>query len=123
MNQSMCAILPAAQVLFGKNKVSIRDIAKQWKDGTVVIYEKPNGKIHFVAGSAGNYSDIGKQYTMAHDQTGASFGSWKVINQCKYQTKDDGTAKGALFAEFDNQNMDLGKVDNLDFQAPMAVFK
>ena len=84
------AVLPAAQVLFGKGKVSLAEIAEFWGDGTVVVCEKPNGQLHFIAGSSGNYAEIGSRHAAHHDQTGASFGYWIVKNEITYKKNADG---------------------------------
>ena len=49
-NANSWAILPAAKVLFGKNKVTLNEVAKQWRFGTVVVCRKPNNQIHFITG-------------------------------------------------------------------------
>jgi hypothetical protein len=84
------AILPAAQCLFGKTKVTMGEIAREWVSGTVVVCRKPNGQLHFIAGAGGHYADIGKMVHAYHDQTGAQFaGPWEVVNEVSYKTVDD----------------------------------
>lgn len=84
------AILPAAQVLFGKTKVSIDEIAKEWKQGTIMVMKKPNGQLHFIAGSQGSYDKIGTYQECYHDQTGSQFGKWEIVNEITYNTNSDG---------------------------------
>ena len=86
------AILPAAQCLFGKTKVALNEIPREWTDGTVVVCRKPNGQLHFIAGAQGSYSDIGKSVETYHDQTGQQFaGPWEVVNEVHYKTVDGET--------------------------------
>lgn len=85
------AILPAAQALFGKSKVTLHDIAREWKEGTVVVARKPNGQPHFIAGSSGSYGLIGQLQEFYHDQTGAQFGTWQIVDEITYKTLEDGT--------------------------------
>lgn len=89
------AILPAAQVLFGKNKVDLNDIATQWSEGSVVVCVKENGQFHFIAGASGSYSEIGKCHDVHHDQTLARIGNWLVVNEIRYKKVD-----GELELEF-----------------------
>ena len=116
------AILPASQCLFGKNKVSLREIAKEWKSGTVVVCRKPNDQIHFIAGASGSYVTVpGKIQDVHHDQNPGNRmgGPWTVINQVQYEFSEDGSLKTTWL----NGDMELGKGSNEDFKACMAVFK
>ncbi len=110
------AILPAAKVLFDKNKVELADIPNQWPSGTVVVCKKPNGQLHFIAGASDNYSELGKQVECYHDQTGAQFpGTWLVVNEVSYKTVD-GKVEWSPKLPF---NKDF----NVTTKAAMAVFK
>ena len=86
------AILPAGKVCFGKLKVSLNEIADQWKEGTVVVCKKENGQLHFIAGAStsGLYFNIGDTRDFHHDQTGAYIGTWTIINQISYRKLSDG---------------------------------
>lgn len=110
------AILPAAQVLFGKTKVSLNEIPREWAEGTVVVCRKPNGQLHFIAGASGHYADVGRRVHAYHDQTGAQFaGPWEVINEVVYKTVD-GVAQFTPLAPFD-------ETLNVGTKAALAVFK
>ncbi len=81
------AILPAAQALFGKLKVDITEIAKEWGTGTVVVCEKKNGSLQFIGSCAGDVGyAIGESYSAHHDQTGRDMGYLKVVNVVSYKT-------------------------------------
>lgn len=82
------SILPAGQILFGKSKVTLDDIAREWGSGTVVVCLKPNGQFHFIAGSSGDYAKIGTIQDVHHDQTFARIGTWKVVNEIHYKLVD-----------------------------------
>lgn len=109
------SILPAAQCLFGKTKVSIDEIAKEWDKGAIVVMKKPNGQFHFIAGSMGDYSKIGQMQKCHHDQTLAAFGAWEVVNEISYETVD-----GVVNFKYAVEPA-LGK--NFASKAAMAVFK
>jgi len=118
------AILPASQCLMGKSKVTIKEIANEWKSGTVVICRKPNDQIHFIAGCSGSHVsklDLGGSQDVHHDQNPGNRmgGPWTVINEVQYETLKDGSLKTTWIDE----NMELGKGANEDFKACMAVFK
>ena len=122
MNFNSWSILPAARCLFNKNKVTLKDIATIWGKGTVVVCSKPNGQLHFIAGSSGSYVEkLGTYQAVHHDQNPSNRmgGAWKVINQVSYETQADGSLK----CDWMDRNMELGKGDNLDFKAGLAVFK
>lgn len=106
------AILPAAQTLFEKNKVTLQEIANFWGNGTVMVMKKPNGQMHFIAGAAGDYAPVGKFQECYHDQTGAQFGTWQVVNVVKYHKDADGT-----FHFTGETGVDM------TMKAAMAVFK
>jgi hypothetical protein len=106
------AILPAAQCLFGKTKVTLADIAREWKNGTVVVMQKPNGQFHYIAGCSGSYGKIGQHQDCYHDQTGAQFGTWVIVNEITYKDNGDGTTSYQGVAGVD-----------LTRKAAMAVFK
>lgn len=107
------AILPAAQAIFNKTKVTIAEIASFWKEGTVVIMEKPNGHYHFIAGASGGYSNIGAWRDCYHDQTGAQMGRWKVLEEVRYKIVD-GTLETTTAS---------GNPAPLQLKAALAVFK
>jgi hypothetical protein len=110
------AILPAAQCLFGKTKVSIDEIAKEWSNGTIVVMKKPNGQLHFIAGSSGSYGEIGSFHECYHDQTGGQFGRWQIVNAITYSTKD-----GVVSFKYAVEPLVQGV--NFALKAGMAVFK
>lgn len=110
------AILPAAQTLFNKTKVSLKEIPVQWAQGTVVVCRKPNGQLHFIAGSHGHYADVGKNVHTYHDQTGAQFaGPWEVVNEIAYTTVN-GEVQFLPTVPFNDKL-------NANTKAAMAVFK
>ena len=79
------SILPAANCLFGKSKVSLADIRTEWESGVVVVCKKPNGQLHFIVGSGNSsYAKIGTRVETIHDQTFAKFGTWEVVNEIIY---------------------------------------
>lgn len=93
------AILPAAQVLFDKSKVTVAEIAKEWGSGTVpyphskwgygtvVVCEKENGSLQFIGSCAGDVGyTIGQSHRAHHDQTGRDMGYLKVVNVVSYKT-------------------------------------
>ena len=77
-----------------------------------MVMKKPNGQMHFIAGSMGSYGEIGRITKCHHDQTGASFGIWEVVNEITYSTDADGdvhfTGKSGV---------------DMTMKAGMAVFK
>jgi hypothetical protein len=109
------AILPAAQCLFGKTKVTLDEIAKEWPSGTVVVCKKDNGQFHFIAGASGSYAKVGDRVEVHHDQTLSRIGTWTVVNEIVYET----VSGGVNFAYA--QMPALG--ENLVLKAAMAVFK
>lgn len=76
----------SAACLFDKSKVTPIEIARYWKQGTIVVCEKPNGQFGFIAGSSGKYGEVGDFLDCVHDQTGAKIGRWKIINEIYYRT-------------------------------------
>ena len=108
-------ILPAGQILFGKTNVSLSRIPSEWPTGTVVVCKKPNGRLHFVAGCSGSYFPVGSHQRFSHDQTGADFGKWLVVNEVQYKTVD-GQVQWDPVVPFDNQI-------NPSTIAAIAVFK
>jgi hypothetical protein len=109
------AILPAAQCLFGKTKVTLAEIAKEWSNGTVAVMRKPNGQLHFIAGGSGSYGRIGGTYECYHDQTGAQFGTWTMVNEVNYRRDGEDIAFTPVLP-FDSTL-------NGTTKAAMAVFK
>lgn len=62
---------------------------KEWSNGTILVCQKPNGSIGFIAGSRGDYGvKVGDSHDCHHDQTFARMGSWMVINVINYETVD-----------------------------------
>lgn len=114
-------ILPAAKVLFGKNKVTLNEIATQWRSGTVVVCRKPNGQIHFIAGSANSYAELNTKHAVHHHQNPKMTfgGEFEVINEVTYETKED----GQVVFTWKDATMELGKGANEEFKACLAVFK
>lgn len=109
-------ILPAGDVLFGKTKVAMKDIPREWKSGSILVFSKPNRQLHFVAGSLGDYAKIGSSMQCYHDQTGAQFaGPWVVVNEVSYETKDDAVTWTSK-VPFDSSL-------NTETKAALAVFK
>ena len=85
---STTAILPAAKVLFDKNKVTLAEIASMWNDGTIVVCRQPNGQLHFIYGASGNYYKPGDVVGFHHDQSFAHLGDWTVVNQIHFITRN-----------------------------------
>ena len=115
------AILPAAKTLFGKNKVTLKEVAAQWKSGTVVVCRKPNNQIHYIAGASSSYAELNTKQAVHHDQNPKMTfgGEFEVINEVTYETKED----GQVAFTWKNPNMELGKGSNEEFKACLAVFK
>jgi len=106
------AILPAAQVLFGKTKISVAEIAKEWGCGTVLVCEKQNGSLQFIGSSAGDLGyTIGQSHRAHHDQTGRDMGYLKVVNVVSYKTVN-GKVEYTSLVDFKQ-----------DTKAAFAVFK
>ena len=114
-------ILPAAKILFGKNKVTLNEIATQWRSGTVVVCRKSNNQIHFIAGSANSYAELNTKHTAEHHQNRKILfgGEFEVINEVTYETKED----GQVVFTWKDATMELGKGANEEFKACLAVFK
>ena len=110
----MTAILPAGCLFNNRTKIEMQEIGKEWATGTVLVMEKPNGSIGFIAGSAGDYGvKIGSTFDCYHDQTGARMGYWKVLDQIKYKMVDgEFTVTESLSAKF-----------ALNTKGTIAVFK
>ena len=108
------AILPAADAIFGKKKVTLSDIASFWKSGTVVVMEKPNGMLHFIAGASGHYADIGEMKACYHDQSGKLMGYWKVLDEIRYSVVN-GKPVFSCSAQ--------GNIAPVNLKASLAVFK
>ena len=116
------AILPAANILFGKNKVTLNEIATEWSSGTVVICRKPNNQIHFIAGGVGSYAELNTKRAVHHHQnpnTAFGGGKFEVINEVTFETKED----GQVVFTWKDATMELGKGPNEEFKACLAVFK
>lgn len=109
------AILPAAQCLFGKAKVTLDEIAKEWPSGTIVVCKKDNGQFHFIVSASGSYVKVGDRVEVHHDQTLSRIGTWEVVNEISYDTVD-----GAVNFKYAVEPV-LGQ--NLPAKAAMAVFK
>lgn len=110
------AILPAGCLFSDRTKVALKEIPREWKSGTVVVFSKPNGQLHFVAGGQGDYFKIGATTSCYHDQTGAQFaGPWVVVNEVSYETKD-GQTTWTPKVPFDTSL-------NTETKAAIAVFK
>jgi hypothetical protein len=113
------AILPAAQCLFGKSKVTIDEIVKECGaysgQGTVVVCMKPNGQFHFISGASGNYAKIGQVQDVHHDQSLARIGTWTVVNEISYSAVEGVTCFTYAVPPV------MGKT--LAVKAAMAVFK
>ena len=116
MRDHSWSILPAAKVLFNKTKVALSELPLQWTDGTVVVCRKPNGQLHFIAGSQGSYSKIGERRRCVHDQTGAEFGTWEVINEVSWVHLPDGRVEWTAVEPSSPSSA-------LTLKAAMAVFK
>lgn len=90
-NPSDWAILPAGNALFGKNKITAKELTGVWENGSVVVCKKPNGQFHWIAGSKSKsgpmslYAEIGAFVNVYHDQTFARIGRWEVVNQFDYE--------------------------------------
>ena len=120
-NANSWAILPAANGLFGKNKVTLNEVATQRRSGTVVICRKPNNQIHFIAGAAGSYAELNTKHAVHHHQNPKMTfgGEFEVINEVTYETKED----GQVVFTWKDATMELGKGANEEFKACLAVFK
>jgi len=105
------AILPAGRILFGKNKVSIKDMSTEWKKGTVYVVDLRGRNVFLY--SSGNIPSIkmGDTHRAHHDQTFGDLGSAKVLNIIPYHMVD-----GELKMDTDNE---LGTKDSF----PLYVFK
>lgn len=88
MSDTNVPILPAARAVFNKNTVSVKEIAKEWGDTTVVVARNQSGKLVFIAGASGNYFKIGSRIHFVHDQTRASMGTWEIVNQLHLKDTD-----------------------------------
>jgi hypothetical protein len=88
----------SASCLFNSNKVTLEQVMKEWNHGTILVCEKPNGSIGFIAGSQGDYGvKVGDSHACHHDQTLAKMGTWMVTNVIEYETVDSLTnSKGVL---------------------------
>lgn len=85
-------ILPAS-CLFTGTKVTIADIAREWSSGSVMVCEKPNGSLGFIAGCGGDYGvKIGESVDCQHDQTQRSMGRWTLKNILNYSSIDGAIA-------------------------------
>jgi len=78
----------SASCLFSSTKVTLEQVMKEWEKGTILVCEKPNGSVGFIAGSQGHYCDIGTRHKCHHDQTLANLGMWEVKNIINYETID-----------------------------------
>lgn len=62
---------------------------KEWSEGTILVCQKPNGSVGFIAGSSGSYGvKVGDSHDCHHDQTGARMGTWMITNVINYKTVD-----------------------------------
>lgn len=114
MTSQTFVILPAGCIFNDRTKIKLKEVIQNWDNGTVIVCEKPNGQLGFIAGCSGEYGvKVGQTVECIHDQTRARMGYWKVLNQVAYE--DVGgvfTVKGALL---DNVN--------LEAKGTIAVFK
>jgi hypothetical protein len=80
-----------------------------------MVMKKPNGQLHFIAGSSGSYGEIGKMQKCHHDQTFSNFGTWQIVNEISYETID-----GEVIRTFKVPPV-IG--ETMAVKASMAVFK
>lgn len=125
-NKSVWTVLPAALVLFGKNKVNLKELAIQFPEGTVVFCKKPNGQTGFIYGSSGSYGKPGDKFIAKHDQTGGQIGAgeWEVIKELSY-TIVNGELVSNLshIDEAGNAVFEPVSAVDLKINATLAVFK
>lgn len=78
------ALLPASQAVFNKNKVSVQEIASEWKDGIIQVMELVNyytGRTRQIfAVTCGHSDETGKTGEAHHDQTLIRLGKFKIIH-------------------------------------------
>ena len=117
------AILPAAEVLFKKRKVSLDDITSQWEAGTVVVCSKENGHFHFIYDGAHGNSEIGATHDFHHDQTGAHMGSWVIVNELTYKKVDGQLEVTYGIPPIAAKSLKSDPNANMTTLAPFAVFK
>ena len=77
------AILPAAECLFGKKKVTPAEIATEFNNSTQYVFRSDN-KLKFV-NTCGVMSDeamakeLGQVRFQHHDQRGTTYGAWQIV--------------------------------------------
>lgn len=82
-NYNSEAILPAAECLFDKKKVTPIEIAKEFDNSTLLVFG--NGKKRKfvctcnVMGSTEMAAELGKVKTQHHDQRGTTYGDWQIM--------------------------------------------
>lgn len=113
------ALLPATSTLWGKNKVSVKEIAESdvWPEGgyTVIMTVKDGsmGKPYFlITHDTGPHMDqhypLKKTVEAHHDQTGRKLGSFTIVNRAEVNKGGKVTMLNTAFA---------------DAKAPVLVYK
>ena len=113
MTTPSIVILPAAKELFNSNKVTLKQIANQFKDGVIYCFEKPNGQIHYVFSSGDMNYSIGDKFVVIHDQTRIKFNDgkeWTLV----------GT--GVIAADTQNQDQFTVVTENMADKKPVSRF-
>ena len=77
------AILPAAECLFNKKKVTPAEIATQFDNSTQIVF-KSDTKLKFVntcevMTEAAMAKELGQVRFQHHDQRGTSYGAWQIV--------------------------------------------
>lgn len=107
------AILPAAECLFGKKKVTPAEIATEFRGSTLYVFAQDN-KRKFVNDCQIQSDDkieaqIGQIRRQHHDQRRTSYGDWRIV--------------GAVTMERDGTFRHFGEEDHRLSNLPFAVYK
>lgn len=89
------ALLPAARVLFNKNKVTVDEVTQfdSWHDGSILVTKNKGRTVFLHSSGEWSKSDIGKVKSGHHDQSFADLGEFEVENVIHWTRNKDGEVK------------------------------
>lgn len=114
------SLLPASQVLYGKNKVGIEDIRKEMGNrGVILVCTRNDGhkdQFPVLLTSYGSIAEPGTKHDGHHDQSWRKLGTFTVVGTIKLgKTVEDDVVKYMSGAD--------GKFDPKTVKGPVFVFK
>lgn len=82
MSRNGVALLPATSCLFNANKIPLSRLNEVWYKNTVYVGRNDQDKVVFFvsSGRLSNKFKVGTNHRIQHDQTGASYGYYEIVN-------------------------------------------